>query len=334
MKILVLNAEEMKQLMPMRALIDADKAALLAYSNGDSTIPLRTHMAVPEHAGMCLFMPGYVATEAALGSKVLSVYPENPARGLPSISSLMILFDPQNGAINCLMDGSELTKMRTGALAGAATDLLAKRSAAVFTLIGTGGQAAEQLAAVLAVRPIKKVYVYDISKRRADDFATAMKARFGNDYAAEIVVADALEEAVKAADVITTVTTAKAPVFDGAWVKAGVHVNAIGAYTPDMQELPEPLLQKSDLIYFDTKDGVINESGDIIKPMRNGSFDPQRDLTGELGDLIAGRTPGRNDDAQITLFESTGTAVLDVVVARKLYEAARACGDIGSWIEL
>lgn len=320
--------------MSMRHLIDADKAALLAYSNGDSTIPLRTHMAVPQHNGMCLFMPGYVAAEAALGSKILSVYPDNPARGLSSISSLMILFDQKNGVVNCLMDGSELTKMRTGALAGAATDLLAKRAAEVFVLIGSGGQAAEQLAAVLAVRPIKKVYIYDISKRRAADFAAAMRARFEVDYSAEIVVADELQRVVAKADVITTVTTAKTPVFDGDWVKAGTHVNAIGAYTPDMQELPQSLLQKSDLIYFDTKDGVLHESGDIIKPMQAGVFIPERDLCGELGDLIAGRAPGRTDDRQITLFESTGTAVLDVVVARKLYEAACAQGDVGSWITL
>ncbi len=334
MKILLLKATEMHGLMPMRDLIEADKAALMAYSNGASTVPLRTHMAVPEHAGMCLFMPGYAAAEAALGSKILSVYPDNPARGLPSISALMLLFDPQNGAINCMMDGSELTKLRTGALAGAATDLLAKRTAESFVLIGSGGQAAEQLAAVLAVRPIKKAYVYDISKRRAADFAAAMKLRFGADYAAEIVAVDDLEGAIKAADVITTVTTAKAPVFDGAWVKAGAHVNAIGAYTPDMQELPASLLTRADLIYFDTRDGVLHESGDIIKPMQAGIFDPDRDLCGELGDLIAGRTAGRTDDEQITLFESTGTAVLDVVVARKLYEAARDRADVGSWIAL
>ncbi len=332
MKILVLKQEEMEQIITMKEAIEADKEALRVYSEGGADIPLRANLNVPEYEGQSLYMPGYAASSKALGVKIVSVYPNNIEKGITSVPASMVLLDAETGMVNCIMDGTHLTKLRTGAVSGAATDLLAKKDSSVFLLIGTGGQAESQLEAVLCVRPIKKVYVSDISLDRATEFAKNMSGKFGEKYGVEILAIDSPNTVVPEADVITTVTTASSAVFDGNLVKEGGHINAVGSYTPQMQELPETALLKADLVYVDTRDGVLNESGDFLNPIKAGKFDSEKDLTGELGELVAGKVPGRDNDSQISVFETTGSAVLDIVVAQKIYE--NAVGKVGVEIDI
>lgn len=334
MKILILNEKEMEKIMPMSEAIEADKEALEIYSEGGAEIPLRTNINIPEHQGQSLYMPGYASKSNALGVKIVSVYPKNIEKGLNSVPAGMILLDSSTGMINCIMDGTFLTKLRTGAVSGAATELLSRKNSKVFLLIGTGGQAESQLEAVLNVRDIEETYVCDISLERARDFAKKMTEKLGDKFKTKIIPVDNADSIVPTADIITTVTTSKKAVFDGNLLKDGTHINAIGSYTPDMQELPESALLKANLIYVDTKDGVLNESGDFIKPINSGKFNVEKDLTGELGELISGKIIGRTDDSQITVFESTGTAVLDVVVARKIYEKALILKTFGTYIEI
>ncbi|WFF74361.1 ornithine cyclodeaminase family protein [Proteiniclasticum sp. QWL-01] len=327
MKILLLNQEEMKRVITMAEAIRADQDALAMYSRGESDIPLRVNLNIEEFEGQSLYMPGYARAGHALGVKIVSVYPRNIEKGITSVPSTMVLQDDATGQVIALMDGTYLTQLRTGAVAGAATDLLARLDARNFVLIGTGGQAATQLEAILDVRPIRDVRVYDVSPERAKAFADAMARR----YDVAIRASEDLSQDIREADIITTVTTAKVPVFDGTLLKKGVHINGVGSYTPEMSEIPPEVLLRAGKIFVDTKD-AITESGDFQKLIRSGQFDPSR-ITGELGELVSGRKPGRESLDEITFFETTGNAILDIVVARKIYENAREMG-IGTLIDL
>ena len=321
MDILVLKQEDMQRVFRMEDAIQADKDALALYSSGGSNIPLRVNLDVPEHEGQSLYMPGYAAQANALGVKIVSVYPRNIEKGLNSVPATMVLVNNETGEVCSLMDGTYLTRVRTGAVSGAATDLLARKDAGVFALFGTGGQAETQLEAVLTVRPIREARVFDISRERAEAFARRMTERFAGRFSVRIVASSSSAEAVDGADVVTCVTTSRQPVFDGTLLKKGVHINGVGAYTPEMQEIDEYALTHAGKVYVDTRNGVLNEAGDLIKPIARGVFSADR-VTGELGELINGKTPGRTSDDELTIFKTTGSAVLDIVTARRIYEAA------------
>ena len=333
MQIRVLNERDIKKVMDMKAAIKATKDALKAYSNGGADIPLRANLDIEKHNGQSLYMYGHVADEDALGVKIVSVYPDNIAKNLTSVPATMVTLDSQTGQVNSLMDGTYLTRLRTGAVSGAATDELASPDSKIFALFGTGGQAESQLEAILNVRDIKEVRVFDIDKDRANDFARRMKEKFGDDFDFEIKASGSADQAIDDADIITTVTTAKDPVFDGRKVKKGCHINGVGSYTPDMSEIPEYIITNADKIYVDTFDGAVSESGDFIKPIKNGTFKADKDITGELGQNLLGEVSGREANDEITFFETTGSAVLDLVVGQKILEAAQK-QNIGQIIEM
>jgi len=324
-KILLLNEQDMKKVFTMKDAIKADKDAIEFYSKGESCIPLRTNLAVPEHNGQSLYMPGYVAGADALGIKIVSVYPDNINKGIPSVPAFMVLIDNETGQVCAAMDGTYLTKVRTGALAGAATDILARKDSQIYALIGTGGQAETHLEAVLTVRNIKEVRVYSRKKERVEEFVRKMREKYSERFNVDIIAANSSDEAVDGADIVTCVTTSKEPVFNGKLLKKGVHINGMGSYTPDMQELDEYAVLNSDKIYVDTLNGVLNESGDFIIPMKENKLS-EEDITGELGEVIIGKVPGRESDDEITLFKSVGSGVFDLVTARRIYEKAIEMG--------
>lgn len=331
MKIVVLNETDMRRVFSMKDAVQADKDALRLYSEGKSCIPLRANLNVPEYEGQSLYMYGYAAPAHALGVKIVSVYPKNIEKGLNSVPATMVLVNSETGEVCSLMDGTFLTRIRTGAVAGAATDELARKDSSIFALFGTGGQAEMQLEAVLTVRPVKLVKVYDISQTRAQEFAQRMSEQFGKKFSVQVIAVKTPAEALKDADIVTAVTTAKCAVFDGQLVKKGAHVNGVGSYTPDMAEIDEYIVTNADKVFVDTRDGAINESGDLIQPIQKGVFSADR--VSELGEMLAGKVPGRVSDDELTFFETTGSAVLDIVTAQRIYECAVAQG-IGSVIEL
>jgi ornithine cyclodeaminase len=321
MRILVLNEQDIINVFTMQDAIQADKDALEIYSKGGSVTPLRTNIAVPKEEGQSLAMPGYAAEANALGVKIVSVYPNNIKKGLTSVPATMVLQNEDTGEVNAILDGTFLTRIRTGAVSGAATDLLAKKDSKIFALFGTGGQAETQLEAVLTVRGIEEVRVFDLSKERAQDFADKMAEKFNGKFKAKYVVAKSSDDAIVDADIITSVTTTKTPVFNGKLVKKGAHINGVGSFTPFMHEIDEYILLNADKVYVDTRNGVLNESGDFIIPISEGKC-TEDVITGELGELILGKTIGRESDEEITFFKTVGSGVLDVVTARRIYEKA------------
>lgn len=332
-EILVLKESDISPIISMSDIISADREALSIYSNHQSNIPLRTNINVPEYNGQCLFMNGYAAPAKALGVKIVSVYPDNINKNLTSVPATMVLVNAETGIVNALIDGTYLTRLRTGAISGLATEILSRKDSKILALFGTGGQAITQLEAILTVRKIELVKVFDIVYERADEFAKKMTVLYSKKYNnVKIIAVKSSDEAVENADIITTVTTSKKPVFKIDKIKSNVHINGVGSYTPDMCEVPEEVVVKANKIYVDTRDGAINESGDLIGPIKKGLINIEK-INGELGEVINGKIKGRENDDEMTFFKTTGSAVLDLVAAQKIYELAKK-NNIGKIIDL
>ena len=327
--VLALARSDLRRLVPMRDAVELMKAAFSELSAGRTASPLRTVIPVAEGSD-ALFMPAHVPAMDALGLKVVSVFQGNRVRGLPVINALVCLLDPNTGAPLAIMDGTFLTALRTGAVSGAATDLLARPDSRVLTAIGAGAQGATQIAAVCAVRPIERVIILDISTEVLERFRAAME-RDWPELVDRLELATDAATAVRAADVICTATTSRTPVFESADVRPGTHVNAVGAYTPEMQELPAALVQRATVV-VDAIDAALAEAGDLIIPLRDGLVGRDH-FRRELGMIATGDLPARIADDEITLFKSVGNAVQDVVVARRAFDRATEEGT-GTSIDL
>lgn len=319
MKISIFREKYIKEIFTMKDAINSVKEAMKIYSNGNSNIPLRTNLTIKKNQGQSLYMPGYVEDANALGLKIVSIFSNNASRNIETIQSMMILLNDETGEIQGILDGGYLTKLRTGALAGAASDVLSKKDAKVFALFGTGGQAPLQLEAVLNVRNIELVKVFARNKDKTLKFVEEMKTLFSKKYNVEIVAAESSKDAVKDADIISAVTTSKEPVFNGNDIMDGVHINGMGSYMPDMQEIDETTLKRSNKIFVDTKDGTFSEAGDLIIAIKNGIIS-EKSINGEIGELLSNKVKGRENDKEITYFKSVGTSILDIVSAKKIYE--------------
>jgi len=304
----------------MKEAIEADKEAFLLHTRGETEVPVRVGFELPGGAGHALFMPAYVkGSLGRVGIKIVSVCPGNPAKGLPSVPAQMLLVDSETGEVCAMMNGAEITRIRTGAISGAATDILARADASVAALFGTGGQAGSQLEALLCVRPLREVRVFDASPERTETFIARMSG-LAEQYGAKLVRAASPNDAIRGADVITTVTTSAEPVFDGSRAEPGTHVNGVGSFTPDKRELDDSLLRRA-RIFVDSREAVLAEAGDFLIPEAAGRFDRNM-ISGEIGDVIAGKVPDRTHPEQITVMKTVGFAVLDVVAADRVYRNA------------
>lgn len=330
---LILNQAAIEQALPMSAAIQACKDALALYSAGQTVVPLRSNVPVADYDGQSLFMPGYVSgEEPALGIKIVSVYPANADKNLPAVPASMLVLDPETGIVSAMLDGTYLTQLRTGAVQGAATDLLSRQDAKVAALIGGGGQALMQLSAMLNVRALEEVRIFDLDRDRCQAFIDRAQQTLGKVHKVRLIGTASAADAVKEADIITSVTTSTTPTFDVAHVKKGAHINGMGAFTPEMCEIPPECVAAADRIVFDTMHGVLAEAGDFIQPLSKGLVS-ERDYHGELGQVVNGAVAGRQHADEITLFKSVGSAVLDVLTAQRVVSAAKAAG-LGEQVEL
>jgi alanine dehydrogenase len=245
---------------------------------------------------------------AGASVKLVTVMPGNAARGLPTIHALVAWFDAASGRPLAVLDGAEITAMRTGAASGVATRLLARPKAATLGIIGAGAQAAWQIRAVLGARPIRRVLVYARDAERRAGFARSMADETG----IEVMGADSAEHAVRESDVICCATTATEPVFDAAWVQPGTHVNGIGAFRPGMVELPPALFARAALVAVDAREAALAEAGDLLAAIETGAV-AESGLV-EIG-TIDRETVTSRDPQAITLFKSVGLAIQDVAAA-------------------
>lgn len=327
---LLLNGTEVKKLLPMKEAIEADKKAFLLHATGETEVPVRPGFNIAEK-GSVLFMPAYVKGDIdRVGIKIVSVFPGNHAKGIPVVPAQVLLVDSDTGEVAAMMNGSEITRIRTGAISGAATDILANKTASTAALFGTGGQAASQMEALLCVRPIKEIRVFDAFSERIEPFIK-QNGELAKRYGARLVAAKSPDEAIDGADVVTTVTTAKDPVFDGTKICKGAHVNGVGSFTPDKRELGDELLNCA-RVFVDNSEAVLAEAGDFIIPAKTGRYD-LKNIAGEIGDVLSGKIEGRRSEDEITVLKTVGYAVLDVVAAYRVYENAIEQG-IGTHIDI
>lgn len=326
---LLLNREDIKKVFTMQDAIEADKKAFELVVEGKCEAPLRTNIQAPKHEGCFLFMPAYVEEMDTASLKIINIFPHNIDHGIPSSPAQVLLIDGTTGVVSAVLDGTYVTQMRTGAASGAAFDVLAKKDCRIGALIGTGGQAATQLEAMLAARKLEEVRVYDLNPGRTQAFAEQMQKELAS-YGARILAAKSSDEAIEDADLLITVTPSSKPVFDGTKVKQGATISCVGAYQHHMQEMDPAILPRASKIYFDSKDAVLSESGDILIPLEQGII-TEKDFTGDIGQVIKGELIGRENDDEIIVFETVGVATQDLVAAKTIYDRAVKAGVGTEW---
>jgi len=292
---MVLNEEAVRGLLRMAELIPAMEGALADLSSGKVVQPLRLVVPVAEHHGFFAIMPAH---GRALGAKLVTFYPNN--QGIPTHHAMVLLFRPDTGEPLVTMDGRLITEMRTAAVSAVATNLLARPEASVLGILGSGVQARSHLEALQLVRDFREVRVWSPKGARA------FSEKFG------VRAAASAEEAVRGAEVIVVATTSTTPVLLGKWLSPGTHVNAVGATRPDWRELDDETLRGA-RIYVESREAATRESGDVIAAGR---------VDAEIGEVVAGKQPGRRFAEEITLFKSVGVAVEDVVTADLVYRKA------------
>ena len=306
MKPLFLDEEQVRQHLRMEDLIPAMEKALIDFSAGRVTQPVRSVIKVEPSGGCLGLMPAL--TPDGLGLKAVTFYPSNAGRGIPTHMATIFLVDPETGTPLAIMDGRLITEMRTAAVSAAATKLLARTDAKILAILGSGVQAHSHFEALKLVKHFEEIRVWSPTKEHTEQFAKEIGA-----------TATSAEEAVRDADVIVTATNSKTPVLKGSWLKLGCHVNAIGACRPDWRELDDDAM--SNVVFVDSHEGAMKESGDLIL---SGTK-----IYADLGEALAGKVPPRATET--TIFKSLGMAVEDIAAAmlvyRKFISAARSSAD-------
>jgi thiomorpholine-carboxylate dehydrogenase len=296
---LFLDEEQVRKHLRMADLIPAMEKALIDFSAGKVTQPVRSviNVDVAAATGFLGLMPAL--TPDGLGLKAVTFYPSNVERGIPTHMATIFLVDPQTGAPLVIMDGRLITEMRTAAVSAAATKLLAPPDVRVLAILGSGVQAHSHVEALRFVRQFEEIRVWSATQEHAERFAKEIGA-----------TAMSAEKAVRDADVIVTVTNSKTPVLKGTWIKSGCHVNAIGACRPDWRELDDEAM--SNVVFVDSREGALKESGDVIL---SGTK-----IYAELGEALANKVPARANET--TIFKSLGMAVEDIAAATLVYQKA------------
>ena len=324
MDVLVLSAEDVTKLLPMRDCIRVMREALAALAEGTAVVPLRMVMRLPDARGFLGVMPGYIGpdgeNQGALGMKAVSVFPGNAERGLDTHQGAVILLEADTGRLSAVMDGGAITAIRTAAVSGVATDALARKEAAELAILGAGVQARTHLEAIAAVRPLRQVRIWSRTAGHAEKLAAETKGR----YSASIEAVPTAEAAIRGADIVATVTASAEPVVQRSWLKTGVHINAVGSSTPGAREIDSATMAAAAL-FVDRRESALNESGDVLIPMREGAFDAGH-IQAELGEVIIGKHPGRKSADELTLFKSLGLSVEDVASAAFIAKRARESG--------
>lgn len=308
----IIDREEVAERLTYELAIPIVREAMIAFSTGQTRQLLRSIIPLAE-GRMFGLMPGAMGADAPFGAKVISVYPENFAKGRQSHQGLIVLFDPETGAPACVVHAGEVTAIRTAAASAAATDALARPEARRLALLGYGEQAATHARAIAKVRPLDQITVWGRSLDRAQAFAAAMSAELSVPVAAFAEAKDAVADA----EIICTVSAAKEPILKGAWVAPGTHVNVVGSSYAGPVEIDDELVVRARFI-ADSRDGVLAQGAEYLKAKEAGLIDESH-VVGEIGQVFAGQLEGRQNPFQVTIYKSLGHVVQDLASAWALY---------------
>jgi ornithine cyclodeaminase len=326
MNILILTHAEVEELLPVRECIPVMAEALVDLARGNVYQPLRMIIRPPDAEGDMALMPSYRSGErAAYGVKTVCFFPGNPAKGLDSHQGSVMLFSAETGELVALMNASAITAIRTAAVSGVATKLLARDDACELAIIGSGVQARAHIEAMACARPIKRARVASFRLENTKKFADELGPR----YAFPIEAVESVESAVHGADLIVTATTAAEPILKREWISPGAHLNVVGSSIPTTREVDSATMAAASL-FVDRRESTINEGGDYLFALRDGAIGPDH-IKAEIGELLIGAKPGRTSPNEITLFKSLGMAVEDLASADYLYRKATRTG-AGTWV--
>ncbi len=316
---LVLSDQDIAKLLTMREAIEAVEGAFAQLRRGRVVMPARSTIMLPRYNGSISFMPSYLDESKAQATKIISIYPDNPKKGLPTTAAWIIVNDPETGHVKAFMDGTYLTGVRTGAVSGVAAKYLAPKDARIAAVFGAGVQARNQAWAAATVRKLDEIRVYDPIKPAVDRFVVEMGERLG----VPIVKAASGEEACRGADIVLTATTSKTPVVKREWLGDKVHISAIGAFYPDWRELETSVVVDAKVV-IDEWEAIKLESGDILIPIQEGAI-TERHVYAELGELVTGEKQGRTPEDGLTVFKSVGIAIQDSSVANLVLNKIKQC---------
>jgi len=319
---LLVDEAAVAALLRIEELVDLMERTLADFSSGRARQPVRSVVQAEPHATLMAVMPGYLPGSEALAVKVVTVAPQNPARGLPSHLATVLLLDPATGALLAILDGRLITEMRTAAVSAAAARALARPGARTLALLGSGVQAHSHLEAFRAVFPLERVQVWSPDRAHREEFARAHApgTAGATGSAPAIRAAASADQAVASADLVVVATSSRTPVLEGRWLAPGAHLTAVGACRPDQRELDAETVRRAS-VWVDSLAAARVEAGDLLLAERDGVAWADR-VRGEIGAVFEGTLAGRRDADEITLFKSLGLAVEDAASARLAYQRA------------
>lgn len=327
MQILIVNQSEVRQLLPMAECIEVMAEALKSLARGQAILPLRPVMWLPERVGALGMMPAYMQDLQIMGLKIVSVFPGNHGTEYDSHMGAVMIFETRHGQPLALMDATEITAIRTAAVSGVATKLLAREVVGDLAILGSGTQANTHLEAMLLCRNIRRVRVWSRNPENGRRFAE----RGSHRHNITMEFMPTVQAAVQGADIICTTTSSPDPILLGKHLSPGCHINAVGSSVPFTRELDTDAVVRSRL-FVDRRESTLNEAGDFLIPKKEGAVGDNH-IQGEIGEILLGKVKGRTSQEEITLFKSLGLAVEDLASAHHIYNKAVARG-LGSSVEL
>ncbi len=324
-KVRILRASDMVGTLAMPDVLTLIEQAFAERGRGRTEMPAKSYLHFPQSQGVLLIMPGNLPQMGEAAVKLISVHTGNPAmHGLPTLIATIVLIDSATGEPVCIMDGTYVTGMRTGAASGVATRLLARRDSRVLGLIGAGFQGPFQLDAVRRSMRVERVLVNDLVIEKAQNLAGIARG-----FGIEARACETAEEVVRGCDVLVTATPSDHPIVKDEWVHQGMHLNCVGSYAAGKQEIDPAILKRAKVVVDDWEQA--SHAGEVNVPVSRGEFG-RADVYAELPEIAAGLKPGRTDDAEVTVFDTTGLAIQDVVTAWKAFEVAERTG-LGALID-
>ncbi|MEJ9280537.1 ornithine cyclodeaminase family protein [Ureibacillus thermosphaericus] len=315
---ILLNEKQIKSIYKMEEALKDVEEMLIAKHENKVLAPIRTVLEFPEKNASSLYMPSADLEHHFASVKVVTIFPNNSAKGLPTTQGIIVLTSTENGEHLAVMNASYLTRLRTGAMTGLATKKLAIQNAKVLTIVGTGRMAFEQALGVMAVRKIEKILLFNRSKEKAFQFKQQL---IEQGVTASIEIVEDVNEAVSESDIICCATNSTTPVFDGKYLKSGAHINGVGSYLPHMCEIDRTTILRASKIVVDDLEGVMEEAGELIDANNSGEWSFE-DVHGELELLVSGKIAPRESEEEITFFKSVGASYYDLAVAKGVYYKA------------
>ena len=313
---LILSEKEVQSLIEIDELIATLERAHIQYSTGNAVMPVRLVVPLPQVQGRITSMPGFLATDNALGMKVVTYFQDNPRNNLPAILASILLFSAESGKLIATMDGTYITTIRTACASAMATKALANPLTPVLGIVGAGVQARAHIQALSRIRALTSIKITSPSGGSAAKIKRDMEKQVG----IAIEVVSTPEQAVRDSDLVVTVSTAKTPVVDAAWLKPGAHINAVGSHRPDLREIDGNTLSQAKVV-VDSHEAVMAECGDVLLAIKEKSYSAQQ-IHGEIGAVLARQVAGRSHADEITLYKSVGIAIQDVATANLVYRKA------------